>query len=364
MPDENKKIYAPAFRDDCILNLGIEIDELLKVRKEVIAYFQPCVSEKGKLMADIELKDEKGKSLIIDPSTLCSLLEIHRRRFSSLKCSKGLGVAKFTLKGREISVFQRGKLKIQRALDKGEILKVANSVARLFWGASLCKVCGQPAIYCASGGCGRCTKKSGQVILMKDLWSSAIIVETIDNLRKAFEIASKMKDDLIFSLEGESKGVEWGTEKFENFMHRAQYLALYLVSEAPSKKDAAFGLLLIGVAREITNIYDILEKMSEKIARMNLPPPHSQATSEIASAVKLLWDAFTSALNALLDGNLHAATNIKLKNDDISKKLESVKNSLTDIDKEGRALVLDLFGEILNLQKICLSLSSLVFVDQ
>jgi hypothetical protein len=362
---ENKilsKFYAPVFHENCIVSRGVEIKELLDVRKEAIAYFQPCVSEKGKLMADIELKDEAGKILAIDPEMLCSLLEIHRRRFSSLKCSRGLGVAKFTLKGREISVFQKGKLKIQRALDKEEILKVANSVARLFWGASLCKVCGQPAIYCASGRCGRCVeRKSGQVIYVQDLPNHAVIAEAVDRLMKAFDIVSKMKDELVFSLERQKESAEGGAgaAEFESFIQRAQYLALYFVSEAPTKKDGVLGLLLIGVAREIADLRDTLEKMLGAARRLSFSGRYFEA-NRIVEGVNLIWGVFACALDALLSGNLGAVDEIKLKNDEISREVEEIKNYLGKLDEENRDLLSELSDGIVGLQKICSSLSSLV----
>ena len=148
------QITIPKFRDECSLAKGVEVRDLLKVRKEAVLYVQPCVSERGKLMADVELKREEDRIQLIDPAVLCSILEIHRRRFAELKCSPNLGVAKLKLKGREISIFKNGKLKIQRALDREEILRVANSISRLVWGAVICDICGQPTISCASGKCG------------------------------------------------------------------------------------------------------------------------------------------------------------------------------------------------------------------
>jgi hypothetical protein len=216
---------VPRFRDECLLSKGLEVRDLLKVRKETVIYIQPCASERGKFVADIELAKEPGQ--FFDPETLCYLLEIHRRRFAELKCSASLGWAKLKWKGREISVFRNGKLKIQRALDRSEILRVANSVSRLIWGAATCEVCKQPAINCASGNCGKCTIGEPRAVHLDTLPNAELLRQALANI----ENAQKFPDE---------------TEKY---LQEARYLALFFTTEAPSKEDAVLGLILLARAR-------------------------------------------------------------------------------------------------------------------
>ncbi len=56
MTEKPAKVTVPKFKDECSLTRGVEISDLLKVKKEAVLYVQPCVSEKGRLMADIDLK--------------------------------------------------------------------------------------------------------------------------------------------------------------------------------------------------------------------------------------------------------------------------------------------------------------------
>lgn len=219
------QILIPKFRGECLLSKGVEVRDLLRVRKETVMYVQPCASERGKLMADIELTKEHAGQFI-DPETLCSLLEVHRRRFAELKCSPSLGVAKLKWKGREISIFKNGKLKIQRALDRDEILRVANSVSRLIWGAAVCEVCKQPTLNCASGKCGKCALGE-QVAVQVDALPNA---ELLHQVRANLEKAQKSPDES------------------ENSLRAAKYLALFFITEAPSKEDAAVGLILLAKA--------------------------------------------------------------------------------------------------------------------
>ncbi|KUO39762.1 MAG: hypothetical protein AVW06_00300 [Hadesarchaea archaeon DG-33-1] len=239
MVEKPAQMTVPKFRDGCSLTKGVEVRDLLKVRKEAVLYVQPCVSERGKLMADVELKREEAGAQLLDPITLCSLLEIHRRRFSELKCSPSVGVAKLKWKGREVSIFKNGKLKIQRALDKGEILRVANSVARLIWGAVICDVCGEPTINCASGRCGKCiAEEKAAAVRFEELPNAALLVEGHSNLRKAVEAS------------------EHGfLEEFERALRIARYLALFFTIEAPGKDDAALGLVLLGEAERVENVH-------------------------------------------------------------------------------------------------------------
>lgn len=235
MVEKPVQIIVPRFREDCSLTRGVEVRDLLKVRKEAVLYVQPCVSERGRLMADVELKREEAKDQLIEPSALCSMLEIHRRRFAELRCSPSLGVAKFKLKGREISVFRNGKLKIQRALDKDEILRVANSISRLVWGAVICDVCGEPTINCASGKCGKCASGEKAAVRLEGVPNAALLAEGYANLSKADETSK---------LHG-------AKEEFERALNAAKYLALFFTIEAPDREIASLGLTLLGEAQRL-----------------------------------------------------------------------------------------------------------------
>jgi hypothetical protein len=236
MAEKLTSIVIPKFKDECSLAKGVEVRDLLKVRKEAVLYVQPCVSERGKLMADVELKREEAGAQLIDPPTLCSLLEIHRRRFAELKCSPSLGVAKLKFKGREISIFKNGKLKIQRALDREEILRVANAISRLVWGAVICDVCGEPTLNCASGKCGKCIAEEGaSTVQLKGLPNAELLMEGYSSLRKAIE-ASKL---------------EGAREEFERILQVAKYLALFSTMEAPDRETATLGVVLLGEAERV-----------------------------------------------------------------------------------------------------------------
>jgi len=239
MVEKPRQMVAPKFVGECSLTKGVEVGDILKFRKEAVLYVQPCVSERGKLMADIELKREEVGTQALDPTTLCSLLEIHRRRFSYLKCSPNLGVAKLVWKGREISIFKNSKLKIQRALDKEEILRVANSVARLVWGAIICNVCGEPTINCASGKCVKCiSEEKATNVPLEQLPNAVLLVEGRLNLEKAV------------------KASEHGAqEEFERALQTAKYLALFFTIEASRKDEAILGLVLLGEAEQMENVH-------------------------------------------------------------------------------------------------------------
>jgi hypothetical protein len=239
MVEKLSRMAVPKFVDECSLTKGVEVGDILKFRKEAVLYVQPCVSERGKLMVDIVLKKEELGAQALDSATLCSLLEIHRRRFSNLKCSPNLGVAKLVWKGREISIFKNSKLKIQRALDKEEILRVANSVARLVWGAVICDVCGEPTINCASGKCGKCiSEKKATDVPLEQLPNVELLVESRLNLEKADE-----------ALEQGNK------EEFERALQTAKYLALFFTIEATRKDEAFLGLILLGEAERLERTY-------------------------------------------------------------------------------------------------------------
>jgi len=138
-----------------------------------------------------------------------------------------LGVAKLMWKGREISIFKNGKIKIQRALNREEIIRVANSVARLIWGAELCEVCGQPALNCASGACGKCTQEKRVSIELDELPNAELLQQSQINLQRARKAAP---------------------EEAERLLNMARYQALFFAIEAPRKEDAVPGLVLLAEA--------------------------------------------------------------------------------------------------------------------
>ncbi len=220
---------VPKFRDDCLLSKGIEVGDLLGVRKEAVLYVQPCSSERGKLMADIELT-KAPDAQFIDPKTLCSLLEMHRRRFSEMRCSEKLGVAKLKWGGREFSIFKNGKLKITQAMDREEIIRLANSMSRLIWGSAICEVCGQPVINCASGKCGKCASHETVAVHFVGLPNSELLQQGYASLENI----------------GDST-----TEDSDSKLRKARYLALHFTMEAPSKEEAALGLVLLGEADRV-----------------------------------------------------------------------------------------------------------------
>ena len=218
------QILVPKFKEDCLLSKGIEVKDLLEIRKETVLYVKPCTSERGKLMADIELTKDPD-SLFMDPKTLCSLLEIHRRRFAEMRCSEKLGVAKLRWGGREISIFKNGKLKIQQAIDRDEIMRIANSMSRLIWGSAICGVCGQPTINCASGKCGKCASHEKVTVQLAGLPNSELLQQGYASL----------------------ENIDDSTPEYSDIkLRKARYLALHFVMDAPSKENAALGLVLLG----------------------------------------------------------------------------------------------------------------------
>ena len=144
------------FRKECCLAKGVEFKDILKSREDTIVYVNPCVSERGKVMADIDLRRDSNKEELFDPGTLCSLLKAAEKNFTKLRCSPDLGVAKIEWNGYDISIVRSGKLKIMRAPSEEDIIKIASKLSSLIWGATICDFCGRPAAECASGACGKC----------------------------------------------------------------------------------------------------------------------------------------------------------------------------------------------------------------
>ncbi|MGQ9787863.1 MAG: hypothetical protein ACUVQM_00900 [Candidatus Hadarchaeaceae archaeon] len=226
-----ERITLPKFREDCLLTRGIDVRDLVGIRREALLYVQPCTSERGKLMADIELNREPD-SRFLDPGKLCSLLRVHRHRFADLRCSETLGVAKLRWGGRDISIFMNGKIKIQQAMDREEILRVANSISRLIWGAAVCSVCGETVMNCASEKCGKCRLSGETAVEVSGIIGSEM-------LRQGYAIL----DDLE----------RQEPQDHESRLQRARFLALHFAMATPRKEDAVLGLLLLARADQVAS---------------------------------------------------------------------------------------------------------------
>ena len=109
-------VYRPKFIDHCILKMQVKTESDLNVSEEKgLAYIQPCAAEVGKVMleSDITKLLRTTHREIIDFDILCDILNTYKIRFSEMQCSLTLGVGRVKWRGKTISIFKKGKIKIR-----------------------------------------------------------------------------------------------------------------------------------------------------------------------------------------------------------------------------------------------------------
>jgi len=93
-----------------------------------VNYIQPCISEKGKIMAEAQLEcGQKGR--FFDKEKMCKVLQ--NSLFKDVKCSKNLGVAKVEYKNKTIILNHKGKIDVRKAWDKEDALATIKLMAKV-----------------------------------------------------------------------------------------------------------------------------------------------------------------------------------------------------------------------------------------
>ncbi len=284
-------LNLPEYKDnkDKILRLleeGIEIgaSSTVVISEEGIAYIHPCVSEAGKVMVDGRLTSgPEGladlKYGFLDPMMLCYALRIYDV-FKDVKCSPDLGIAQIRYDGKNILIFQNGKIKIREALDKDDVMKTLRLVARVIWGSIICSCCGNTSVDCASGGCSDCTTQicpvlaggppeplekiegekirettgSTTFVRVENLDAGNIFLDGIKFVDEIYDIAIKNIDTLIEGFNGKGGNIKYSKEKVKELFDKANKKAIEFIVDTPRKQDATIGLLLSGIASDLGRI--------------------------------------------------------------------------------------------------------------
>jgi TATA-box binding protein (TBP) (component of TFIID and TFIIIB) len=88
-----------------------------------INFIKPCVTERGKKMAEAFLNVKK---LNMD-----MLFETAKKAFSSVKYSKELGLIRITFNKKAVLIFDSGKVVIRRAENERDVIETVEKIAGL-----------------------------------------------------------------------------------------------------------------------------------------------------------------------------------------------------------------------------------------
>lgn len=260
------KIRYPKLEDDCILAKGV-VRSLEEMREDEITFVEPCAAEVGRLMAKITLSDEKAQKqgLFFDKSMLCELFEAFKERFSEFECSKLLGIVRIKWRGKNISLFASGRIKISTALSEEDIMRMLHDITRLSWGAMICSVCGSPAIYCASGACNKCIIRQGdeaKEAFVSGKLPGLILTNALNQMDQAIKELEVNYERLLNRLIKQEKSDISLRAALKKTLKTAQ-LSLEYILRVSSPEDALAGFMVLGSSWNLRTVLEAVKCICE-----------------------------------------------------------------------------------------------------
>lgn len=307
---ELEKSRATAFSpvDGCTLSEGLELEGLENSGEEEIMEVSPCVSERGKIMAEVDLSNENRPFL--DMGTLCLLLNSYENHFADLKCSPDLGVARFMWKARRIYIYKKGKFEIRFAHSREDAENVLDSLKRLVLGSILCKRCSRPSVECALGGCDSCLPETPEFVKLGDSFNTPILLRGVETLRSS---AGKFRELKNRSLSG--KWPAQVAKSLKRNLKEAIEHGMRFALETRNLRDLRIGITLSAVARESLLMLDL----EHELAKSKKPEIPKRLEKLLDKLHKGIWKMEESIVQGFFKENF---TRSKQSDEDISEVLE------------------------------------------
>ncbi len=269
-----------------ILREGVEIGAkgTIIIEETGVTYIHPCISEAGKVTAEARLTSGPEGAFDLkygfyDPIQLCMILNM-AGFFEDVRCSPKLGIGRVTVGDKTILIYKDGRINVRQAKDRDDAIRTVRLISRSLWGAIICSCCGNAGVDCASGGCEDCVTRVCPVIgggpPDPTITSQGSTQQTTAS--SIFERAKTLETQIYFE-----EGVKQLDDAFENFGQAShQFLekqviekmilksieekiaaanrsAIKFIIETPSVYDAAIGLILSGIAMDLTRMMSGLE---------------------------------------------------------------------------------------------------------
>lgn len=318
---DSQTILTPKHHEMCVLRESIQFKDMMETEQGEMVSVRPCASEKGKIMAEIELPARKD-GLFLDSQLLCRLLEAYRRRFTKMKCSSKLGVARVMWKARRTYVYKHGKFDVRFALSQDDALKTMDSIGRLILGSIFCEKCGQPAIVCALGQCGECVSDDLQSVTLDEL-STPLFLKGFEALVEALEISraaliessetqlippsqaskfkSKIQEGVEFFLDSSLKTSEW-------------------VNVSPSVSS-------ISLAFSVEDFHEKAVKLTEVLVKKS--GGKDGDIQSVRQFEKIVLETFKILLEAFRNNDPNRLKLVKQKDSELSEFLEELDSNLS-----------------------------------
>jgi hypothetical protein len=299
-PEQCVNLVRPEYQENLekiksYLQQGVEIGAkgTIVVEETGVTYIHPCISEAGRIAAESKLTaGPEGpvnlKFGFFDPIAMCWALNVSGL-FREVRCSPRLGVARVIIDDKTVMVFQDGRINVRRAKDKQDAIQTIRLVSRSLWGAIICSCCGNSGLDCGSGGCEECLGKVCPVIgggppdptisgrdktqattastmfdRVKALETRHYFEEAIQILDKGFETFQALGAKLSLGVFDKS-----GIQELEGWVASVNQLAIRFIVDTPKIQDAAIGVILGGIALDLSRMIDGLKTLAQYMDKLN-----------------------------------------------------------------------------------------------
>jgi len=309
---------------------GIEIGAKGRVVNEEtgVTYIHPCITEAGKVAAETRLPSGPESATYLkygfyDPLKLCTILNM-TEFFQDVKCSPSLGIGRVHVGDKTVLIYKDGRINVRQAKDKEDAISTIRRVSRSLWGAIIC-TCGNASVDCASGGCKECLTQICPVISggppdptvtnrgPVQQTNALTIFERVKTLktRKHFEEAMKQLDEAFtFFRQASLKflkehSVNGSTLRLiEEKVVQVNKLAIWFIVETSNVYDAALGLMLSGVAMDLSRIVDGLKSLTSSKSEFSSPI----FTHLFSEAINIVAEAYNCFRTVNFEGTRQIAS--------------------------------------------------------
>ncbi len=297
-----------------ILKEGVEIGAkgTIVLDEAGLTYIHPCVSEAGRVTAESKLSSSPEGTVdlkfgFFDPMMICWALNA-AGLFTDVRCSANLGVARVNIRDKTVMIFKDGRINVRRARDKKDAIETIRLISRILWGAIICS-CGNAAVDCASGGCENCLttvcpviaggppEPTGSTLHPSEQITASTISDKAKTLSSGsyFEEGSKRLDEALeFVIEFAQRLVKGLLDmKLIEGAHQriaeVNRLATRFIIETPRVQDASIGLILAGVALDVTRMTEAVGTIAQQ---KNLSGEQVELLKESIEIIKQAYSAY------------------------------------------------------------------------
>jgi ArsR family metal-binding transcriptional regulator len=293
-----------------------------------VTYIHPCITEAGKVAAEARLTSSAEgapdlKYGFYDTLQLCAILNT-TEFFQDVKCSPSLGIGRVHVDDKTVLVYKDGRINVRKAKDREDAIHIIRQVSRSLWGAIIC-TCGNASVDCASGGCEQCQIQICPVISggppeptvtnrsPKQQTTASTIFERVrtQETRKHFEEGMKQLDEafslfqqasLKFLKEHSVNGS--ALRLVEEKIVQVNKLAMRFIVETSNVYDASIGLILSGVAMDLSRIVGGLKRLTSSKSEFS----SLAFTRLLSEAVDIAVEAYNSFRTNNFKGARHVAS--------------------------------------------------------